>query len=155
MEVLDDGPNASSEQRFQSPVRPPATKRKKNIHVEEPATKRSIVGEMTDDKDGLDIDSLQMRREDRIIVSIALLWRSVHEIYSNARIDTAVARQTAEGMMLMSVHVTVIFSPERFASVCKEFGLKPGMSMDIKSGYDFDIKTETNAGRRSSATSVP
>ena len=47
LEFLDDGPNAFSERRFQSPVRHPATKRKKNIHVEEPATKRSIVGETT------------------------------------------------------------------------------------------------------------
>ena len=91
------------------------------------------MGEMTDDEDGLDVDSLQMRREDRKIVSLALLGRSIHEVYSNTRIDTAVARQTAEGMMLMSVDVTEIFSPERVASVCKDFGLKPGMSMHIKS----------------------
>ena len=100
LEFLDDGPNALSERRFQSPVRPPATKRKKNIHVEEPATKRSIVGEMTDDEDGLDVDSLRVKREDMKIVSLALLSRSIHEVYSNSRIDTAVARQSAEAMML-------------------------------------------------------
>ena len=30
---LDDGPNITSERRFQSPVRAPATKRKKNIQA--------------------------------------------------------------------------------------------------------------------------
>ena len=40
--------------------------------------------------------------------------------------------------MLMRADVTEIFSPERVAAVCKEFGLKPGMLMDTKSGYDFD-----------------
>ena len=33
LEFLDDGPTGLSERRIQSPVRPPATKRKKNIHV--------------------------------------------------------------------------------------------------------------------------
>ena len=95
MEFLDDGPNVLSDCRFQSPTRPLATKRKKNIHVEEPATKRSIVGEMTDDEDGLDIDSLRKKREDMRIASLALLGRSIHEVYSNSRIDTAVARPSA------------------------------------------------------------
>ena len=47
---LDDDPNVLRGRQFQSPTRPPATMRKKNIHVEEPATKRSIVGKMTDDE---------------------------------------------------------------------------------------------------------
>ena len=104
------------------------------------------MGELTDDEDGLDIDSLREKREDMRFVSLALLGRSIHEVYSNSRIDTAVARQSAEAMMLMSVDVTDIFSPERVAAVCNEFGLKPGMSMDItgKSGYDFDNKKDRN-----------
>ena len=79
------------------------------------------MGEMTDDKDGLDIDSLREKREDMRIVSLALLGWSIHEGYSNSRIDTAVARQSAEAMMLMSADVTEIFSHERLAAVCKEF----------------------------------
>ena len=96
VEFLDDGPNVLSERRFQSPTRPPATKRKKNIHVEEPATKRSIVGEMTDDEHRLDVDSLRVKREDMKIVSLALLGRSIHEVYTNSRFDIVVARQSAE-----------------------------------------------------------
>ena len=84
VEFLDDGPNVLSERQCQSPTRPPATKHKKNIHVEEQATKRSIVGEMTDDEDGLDIDSLSERREDLRIASLALLGWSIHEVYSNS-----------------------------------------------------------------------
>ena len=53
-------------------------------------------------------------------------------------------RQTVESSKngLMSADVTEIFSPERVASVCREFGLEPGLSMDIKSGYDFDSKKD-------------
>ena len=71
--------------------RPLATKRKKKIHVEEPATKMSIVGETTDDEDRLDIDSLRAKCKDMRIVTLALLGRSIHEVYSDSRIDTAVA----------------------------------------------------------------
>ena len=35
---------------------------------------------MTDDKDGLDVDSIQMRREDRNSVSLAWLGRSIHDM---------------------------------------------------------------------------
>ena len=127
VEFLDGGPNILSERQFQSPTRLPATKRKKNIHVEEPAAKRSITGEMTNGEDGLDVDTFRVKREDMKIVSLALLGRSIHEVYSNSRIDTAVARQSAEAMMLMSADVIEIFSPERVAAMCKEFGLKPGV----------------------------
>lgn len=76
------------------------------------------------------------------IVSLGLLGRSIHEVYSNSRIDTAVARQSAEALTLMSADVTEIFSPESVATVCKEFGFKPGLSMDFKSGYDFANKKD-------------
>ena len=46
---------------------------------------------MTDDEDGLDVDSLRVKREDMKIVSLALLDRSIYEVYSDSRIDTAVA----------------------------------------------------------------
>ena len=65
------------------------------------------------------------------MMSLALFGRSIHEVYLNSRIDIAVSRQSAEAMMLMSADVTEIFSPERVAAVCKEFGLTPGMSMVI------------------------
>ena len=47
---LDDGPNTTSERRMKLPVRAPATKRKKNIHNEEPATKRSIIDVQLQDR---------------------------------------------------------------------------------------------------------
>ena len=50
-EELDDGPSISSERRMKSPARASSTKRKKRIHYEEPATKRSIIEELSDDND--------------------------------------------------------------------------------------------------------
>ncbi len=142
---LDDGPNTTSEPRMKSPVRAPATKRKKNIHNEEPATKRSMIDELSEDEvNGMDADSLQAKQEDMRIISRAMLGQNLHEAYSNSRINFAVCRQTVESSKggLMSADVTEIFSPERVASVCREFGLEPGLSMDIKSGYDFDSKKD-------------
>ena len=141
---LDDGPVTVSERRVKSPTRAPATKPKKSIHAEEPDTKKSIIGDLTDDENDLDIDSLRAKQEDIHIVSMAILGRSIHESYSNSRIELAVSCQTAEAMIngLMNTDVTEIFSPERVAQVCREFGLKPGLSMNIKSGYDFDDKKD-------------
>ena len=77
-------------------------------------------------------------------MSLAILGRSIHETYSNSRIDLAVTRQTAEAIMSgpMNTDVTEIFSLERVAQVCREFGLRPGCSTDINSGYDFDDKRD-------------
>ena len=47
VEELDDGPNISSERRMNAPVWAPASKRKKNIHSQEPATKRSIIEDLS------------------------------------------------------------------------------------------------------------
>ena len=142
-DVLDDGPNHTSERRLKSLVRAQPMKRKKNIHIEEPATKRSIIDELSEDEaNGMDADSLQAKHEDMRIIGRAMLGQNLHETYSNARINLAVCRQSVESSRngLMSADVTEIFSPERVASVCREFGLEPGLSMDIKSGYDFDSK---------------
>ena len=79
--------------------------------------------DLTDDENDLDMVSLRARQEDVKIESLAILGRSIHETYSNSRIELAVTRQTAKAMMngLMSTHVTEIFSPERDAQVCREF----------------------------------
>ena len=78
------------------------------------------------------------------IIGRALLGQSLPDIFSNSRINLAVCRQTVEASKggLTSADVTEIFSPERVATVCREFGSKPGLSMDIKSGYDFDNKKD-------------
>ena len=106
---LDDGPNHVSERRMTSPARAPPIKRKKNIHNEEPATKRSIIEELSDNEpDTMDADSLQAKKEDAHIISRAMLGQNLHEIYSNARIHLAVCRQTVESSKngLMSADVT-------------------------------------------------
>lgn len=37
-----------------------------------------------------------------------------------------------------------MFSPERVTELCKEYGLEPGLAMDIKSGYNFDLQGDRN-----------
>ena len=121
---LDDGPSISSERCVKSPTRAPATERKKTVHAEEPDTTKSIVGDLPDDENDLDIDQLRVKQEDMIIVSRAMIGHSIHETYSNSRIELAVTHQTAEAMMnsLMSTDVTEIFKPECVAQVCRDFG---------------------------------
>ena len=155
---LDEGPSNVSERRIRTPVRPVATKRRRGVHDEEPDTKKIIVGELTDDEDAVlsSIDD-KKRKKDEEIVCRALLGKSLHEMYSNKRIDLAVKRQTVEmmkkevgmndvhgsaGKVLPKVDVSEIFSPERVGALCRDYGLKPGMSMDIKTGYDFDSKKD-------------
>ena len=35
------------------------------------------------------------------------------------------------------VDVTEIFSPERFSSRARAFGLRPGLAFDLRTGWDF------------------
>ena len=87
-----------------------------------------------------DQELARLRREDEAILSKAILGHSLHEVYSNKRIQLAVNRCSMERIncQLGSTEVSEIFSPERVATVCSRMGLVPGESMDIKSGYDFD-----------------
>ena len=133
---LDDGPAISSERRVKSPTGALATKWKKTTRAEETDTKKSIVGDLSDDEKDPDTGSLGTKHEDMKIASLASLGRSIHETYSNSRIELAVNHETAAAMMsgLMSTDATEIFSPEPVAQVCREFGLRPGLSMVTKSG---------------------
>ena len=85
-----------------------------------------------------------MKTEDELILSKAILGKSLSEVYSNGRIQLAVNRCSMERLntQLSSTDVSEIFSPERVAAVCGRFGLTPGESMDIKSGFDFDTAAD-------------
>ena len=73
---LEDAHTLVSERRVKTPVRPPASKRRSVVHDEEPDTKRIILGDMSEegeagDEDigeGIDGDSIQVRREDERIL---------------------------------------------------------------------------------------
>ena len=145
---LDDGPIPVSERRFRTPVRAPPVKRKKSVHDEEPGTKKIITGEMSDDDDSnMKTDELNMineKRTDEMIVSQAILGKNLHDVYSNKRIILAVNRQSVENMnaQMASVDVMEVFSPACVGKACKQFGLEQGLAMDIKSGYDFDLAAD-------------
>ena len=88
----------------------------------------------------------RQRAEDDLILSKAILGKSLHELYSNKRIELAISRKHMENInrQLDAVDVCEIFSPERVTGVCKQAGLEPGEAMDIKSGYDFDKLEDRN-----------
>ena len=76
----------------------------------------------------------------------AILGHSLHEVYSNRRIQLAVNRNAMERIshLLDSTDVSEVFSPARVAAACNRVRLVPGESMDIKNGYDFDILADRN-----------
>jgi hypothetical protein len=85
-------------------------------------------------------EAARLKSEDEFIIAKAILGHSLHEVYSNGRIELAMNRQHMERINshLSRVDMSEIFSPKRVTAACKQVGLVPGEAMDIKSGYDFD-----------------
>ena len=98
---FDDGPTSVSERRVHTPVRNPAAKRKENIHTEEPDTEKIILGDLADEEDGdmADVSAIKESKVDEKIVSQAILGRDLYDVYSNARVQLAIERQSADHMM--------------------------------------------------------
>ena len=142
-----DGPAKGTDRRFRTPERKPALKRNELTHEEEPDTKK-IIREDSDIEidgyydDGADVDAIHDRKENQLILSRAILGKSLHEVYSNERIGLAVDRDAVESLNeLASTDVSEMFSPERVTKVCKQYGLNPGAAM-ITNGYNFDLAAD-------------
>ena len=93
-----------------------------------------------EEDDGIDVDSLAAKRGDSLILYHAVLGHDLTETYSNRRLKLAETRFVAG--QLMRVDMSEMFSPQRVASVCKQYGLIPGQAMDIKNGFDFDLTAD-------------
>ena len=94
-------------------------------------------------------EAARLKSEDEFIIAKAILGHSLHEVYSNGRIELAMNRQHMERINshLSRVDMSEIFSPKRVTAACQRVGLVPGEAMDIKSGYDFDKTADRkNAG---------
>ena len=109
-------------------MRAPPVKRNNNAHDEEPGTKKIITGEMSDDDSNMKMDELNMineKRTDEMIVSQAILGKNLHDVYSNERIILAVNRQSVENMnaQMASVDVMEVFSPSALAKLASSSGL--------------------------------
>ena len=50
--------------------------------------------------------------------------------------------------LILGVDVTELYSPVRVAEACRRMGLKPGSSMDIRTGYDFNKRDDRNRAYR-------
>ena len=100
---LDDGPTMISEKRMRTPVRAPPTKRRSSVHNDDPGTKKIITGDLSDDEMNdlhmTDLGAIAARQEDDWIVCQTVLGKDLHEVFSNARVQLAVDRQSAVLMM--------------------------------------------------------
>ena len=76
-------------------------KRKESVHNEEPDTKRIIIDDLSEDVDErmADVGAIAAKQEDEWIVCRAILGKDLHDVYSNARTQLAINRQSAEYLM--------------------------------------------------------
>ena len=60
-------------------------------------------------------------------------------------LDTVDVRMLCQ--LMRKVDVAEIYSPERVAKVAKRMGLVGGLSMDLKTGWDFNIRAHRSGAR--------
>ena len=71
---------------------------------------------------------------DRLIVERAILGCDMTEV-----VGTESAKRLLSSLgELLSKDIMEMYSPERVAKLCADFGLRPGASLDLTNGFDFD-----------------
>ena len=73
-------------------------------------------------------------------MSMCIAGKSVQEVYSRSRIHLATSRSHVR--QLLRTDVSEMFSPERVSKMCEKFKLKPGVAMDLKNGFNFDLASD-------------
>ena len=63
------------------------------------------------------------------------------ETLSKLGLDASTHNQVLGLLMAVGnqTHVSEVFSPPRFTAQCHRFGLTPGLAMDLRTGWDFDV----------------
>ena len=85
------------------------------------------------------------KKEDEDIFMNAIMDKSLSESYSSDRLKLANAIIMVGA--LNKVDMAEIYCPERTTKLCKEYGLSPGVAMDLKNGYDSDCAADRNRVR--------
>ena len=70
-------------------------------------------------------------------MSNLVLGHDLHEVYSKNQIEQT-AMSLSRIAEAMDPDIMEMYSPERINAICGEFGLRPGQSLDLMNGYDFD-----------------
>ena len=165
IEPLVDNGTQKSEIRVQSPVRQKASKRRTEVpHPDEPghkfvATADSPTQEATHfdistpvggsnhhgmaipevaDDEMLSIEQRQLSSTDCLFLSSALIGKDMNEVVGPVSVSWI---EKAVGEVL-GVDIMEMYSPERVATLCKQFGLSPGCSLDLTNGFDFDTAAD-------------
>ena len=97
--------------------------------------------------DGVDVDSIEERRVDDLILHRAILGHDLADVFSNKRLQLAADRHFTK--KLLRIDTSEMFSPERVTVVCRDYGLEPGQAMDLKHGYDLDLGADRQRARES------
>ena len=98
------------------------------MHVPIPETDFSATASSSAD------GSMKLSALDKYITQRCILGADLTEVIKPEELER-ISRVIGEAC---SVDVMEVYSPERVASYCKEFGLAPGSSLDLSNGFDFD-----------------
>ena len=156
--ILEDGPTVDTRlrNRVASPLRAPATKRKPDRSDEEkmetlrqiidtpgntPPRRRHAGGEdeMTVDEGRQDQDAAAEGEAMRDGLGD---WYDSNEGNPDAMSSLSNEERNILAAIIRGVDVTEVFSPERVNKLASRFGLVPGASMDLTTGYDFNLEAD-------------
>ena len=153
--VLEDRPSASIDRGVKSLDRKKAVTRVTiPYHDGEPDTKKIVRDDGEDDDNEMEepFENPLITRQPSIssigvagvptdlqckIMSKFVLGHDLHEVYSKNQIEQT-AMSLSRIAEAMDPDIMEMYSPERINAICGEFGLRPGQSLDLMNGYDFD-----------------
>ena len=75
---------------------------------------------------------------DSFLLSRAVLGADMTELAGPEAVD-CISAVVGE---LLSKDIMEVYSPERVAALCGKFGLRPGCSLDVTNGFDFDTAAD-------------
>ena len=75
---------------------------------------------------------------EQFVVAKAIMGADLTECMSR----DALTKASRDCQALLSADVMGVYSPERVAGLCSDFGLKPGSALDLTNGFDFVIRTD-------------
>ena len=134
-DVLEDSCPVHSERRMKTPDRAPAQKRKGPADKDSPG--KRLITEDTGSDPGDASESQQPPIFDMQFEEEPTQGGSTQE-------DEMIG--FFRGINV--VDITEIFSPPRIARQCKAFGLRAGSSMDLMTGWNFDLEVDRERARR-------
>ena len=105
------------------------------MNVDDEPTTRNTTSESTSDSSS-DSESDSQKTVDLEMQELDVALLSMKQ-YEMNEVDRRIIASVLQGKDL-----TEVYSPERVVQACKKYDLRPGRSMDIRNGYNFDLAAD-------------